>query len=304
MFVKPHADTPNVFITYKLLAAIMCLLSGREPIAETKELEDLSDSYGFDQYFYIDMDPQSRFLLFLAEKYPSDSALWEIMNDYTYRYQKGTLVKEEKLKDKSSLLKPINTLDFKQSEEKTRIYLSQLQQQYGNKFYVDFFSNPFSEEVRWLECIWILRKWGELELKEGHIHLTGKFVSVNTNSYLGVLVNENGVFYRTEDGEERQIKIKPNTNEWGYINILVSQKGVPISREKCDELLYEFKVGRKYPGLRIKTARRRRANSLLELRKRVIEKFLLSDVELEIIDSEKENILLNQVQNRRSRSKN
>lgn len=178
---KQHPDTPKVFITYKLLAAIMCLLSGREPIGESKELEDLSDSYGFDQYFYIDMDEQGRFMLFLAEKEPTDSPLWEIMDAYTSNYQKNALLKEDKLKDKSALFHPINVLDFKKSEEKTRIYLTQLQEQYGNKFYIDFFNNPFSEDVRWLECIWILGKEGELEFKEGYIHLTEEFVPVGGN---------------------------------------------------------------------------------------------------------------------------
>ena len=178
---KQHPDTPQVFITYKLLAAIMSLLSGREPIGESKELEDLSDSYGFDQYFYIDMDKQGRFMLFLAEKEPTDSPLWEIMDAYTSNYQKNALLKEDKLKDKSALFHPINVLDFKKSEEKTRIYLTQLQEQYGNKFYIDFFNNPFSEDVRWLECIWILGKERELEFKEGYIHLTEEFVPVGGN---------------------------------------------------------------------------------------------------------------------------
>ena len=178
---KQHPDTPQVFITYKLLAAIMSLLSGREPIGESKELEDLSDSYGFDQYFYIDMDEQGRFMLFLAEKEPTDSPLWEIMDSYTFNYQKNALLKEDKLKDKSALFHPINVLDFKKSEEKTRIYLTKMQEQYGNKFYIDFFDNPFSEEVRWLECIWILGKEGELEFEDGYIQLTEEFVPVGGN---------------------------------------------------------------------------------------------------------------------------
>jgi len=247
---KQHPNTPKVFITYKLLAAIMCLLSGREPIGESKELEDLSDSYGFDQYFYIDMDEEGRFRLFLAEKHPTDSPLWEIMDDYTSSYQKDTLLKEDKLKDKSSLFHPINVLDFKKSEEKTRIYLTRLLEKYGDKFYIDFFNNPFSEDLRWLECIWILGKEGELKFKDGYTCLTEKFipmVGILDNNHIVVehpsnktVVNINYSDFRIENDfiyfKNHKLNLVQNGEDFKILRTLLLKKRAVRYEELWKEL--------------------------------------------------------------------
>lgn len=178
-------NPPKQYISQSLLVAIISLLSGKENIPDSDQLGKLCEKYDLNEYFLIELEEESCWSLILADRSPQESPLWDMMDKYVSAYQNDALEHTDILEGKEGLYHPINVAPFDVSMEATRSYLSQLQQKYGNKFCIEPHDtiSPPPPHIRWMECIWYLRKEGELKFEKGHIHLTDKFVSVNIDPH-------------------------------------------------------------------------------------------------------------------------
>lgn len=229
-------NPPKQYISPRLLATIVSLLSGMKNVAESDQLGRLCEKYGLDEYFLIELEVEGNWSLILTDSSPQESPLWEMMDKYVLAYQNDELEHSDIQEGKEGLYHPINASPFNVSMEATRGFLSQQQQEYGNKFCINFFENPLPSQIRWLECLWYLMKTGEIQFDKGQIVIDEKkFHSREIRSFLGLMVNDgNEVFYQ---GKKIKAFTSRATKQLILLKLLIEHQGTPLPRETVYEAL-------------------------------------------------------------------